>query len=194
MGDQLLILISAGLVSNLILDHMLGVDMVVAVSRKIDPVFDLARLMLLALPVTTVGTHLLISRVLLPLDLAYLQISGLVLLTSLLVLGIGWLVGTFKPALHARIELYIPLLLVNCSVLGVALLNSGHGHGILGSISFGLGTAAGFGLVLLLVAAIRERVAVADVPVPFRGPAILLVTLGLLSMAFMGFNGIGSYR
>lgn len=193
MDDQFLILISAGLVSNLILDHMLGVDPVIAVSRKIDPAVDLSLLMLLVLPVTTPGAYLLNSLVLIPFDLVFLQITGQVLLTSLLVLFAAWLARLIKPGLYARIELYIPLVLVNGAVFGVALLNNEHVHGLLDSISFGLGSATGFGLVLLLISAIRERLEVADVPAPFRGTSILLITLGLMSMAYMGFNGIGSF-
>jgi len=192
VGEQFLILIGAGLVSNLILDHMLGVDPVMAVSRQMDPALDLALLMLLVMPVTTTGNHLLNSLVLLPFDLAHLRTTALVLTTCLLVLFTAWLVGRFKPAVYARIELYIPLVLVNCSILGVTLLNPGDG--LFGSLFFGLGSAAGFGLILIVFSAIRERITVADVPVPFRGTAILLITLGLISMAFMGFNGMVSFR
>lgn len=192
MGEQFLILIGAGLVSNLILDHMLGVDPVLAVSRQIDPALDLALLMVLVLPVTTTGNYLLNSLILLPFDLAHLQIIALVLTTCLQVLITTWLIGRFKPALYRRIELYIPLVLVNGSILGVTLLNPGHG--LLESLFFGLGSAAGFGLILIMFSAIRERITVADVPVPFRGTAILLITLGLISMAFMGFNGMASFR
>jgi electron transport complex protein RnfA len=191
VGEQFLILISAGLVSNLILDHMLGVDPVIAVSRQMDPALDLALLMLLVLPVTTTGNHLLNSLILLPLDLAHLQLTALVLTTCLLVLLTAWLVARFTPGVYGRIELYIPLILVNCSILGVTLLNPGHG--LVESLFFGLGSAAGFGLILIVFSAIRERITVADVPVPFRGAAILLITLGLISMAFMGFNGMASF-
>lgn len=194
MNEQFLILISAGLVSNLILDHMLGVDPVIAMSRKIGPAVDLTLLMLLVLPLTTLGASLLNSLVLIPFDLAYLQITGQVLLTCLIVLITGWLTRQFRPALYARIEFYIPLVLVNGSVLGVALLYSAQDLGILSAISFGLGSAGGFGLVLLLIAAISERISVADVPAPFKGTAILLITLGLMSMAFMGLNGISNFR
>lgn len=191
MSEQLLILVGTGLASNLILDHMLGVDPLFAVSRKLQPAVDLSWLMLLVLPVTTAATWLLNSRVLLPYDLPHLQLIGLVLLNCLLVPVVTSLARRFRPALHTRIELYVPLVMVNCSILGVALLNLREHTGLIGSVFFGLGTAAGFGLILLLVSAIRERVSAADVPLPFRGTAILLISLGLMSMAFMGFNGMG---
>jgi electron transport complex protein RnfA len=86
--------------------------------------------------------------------------------------------------------LYIPLVLVNCALLGVALLNNRFDYGPMAALFSGLGYAAGFGLALLAIAAIHERIAVADVPAPFKGTPILLITLGLLSMAFMGFTGV----
>ena len=192
MNEQFLILISAGLVSNLILDHMLGVDPVLAVSRKIEPAVDLSILMLLVLPVTTSGAYLLNSLVLIPFELAYLRITGLVMLTSLLVLITAWLTSILKPSLFTRIEMYIPLVLVNGAVLGVALLNIESQPDFMSSISFGIGSALGFGLLILIISAIRDKIAAADVPAPFRGIPLLLTTLGLMSMAFMGFAGIGS--
>jgi electron transport complex protein RnfA len=194
VSEQILILIGAGLASNLVLDHMLGVDPVVAVSRSIRPATNLALLMLLVLPVTTTGASLLNSLVLIPYDLAWLQITATVLITPVLILLMTGLTARIRPALYARIELYVPILLVNCSVFGVALLDSRHPYEPVNSLFFGLGSAIGFGIVILLISAIRERIAVADVPVRFQGMAILLITLGLMSMAFMGFNGFGSLR
>ena len=194
MNEQILILISAGLASNLVLDHMLGVDPVLAVSRRIKPSLNLSLLMLLVLPVTTTGTSLIYSRVLLPLDMVFLQVGATVLCTTLLILSTASLMARLKPHLYSRLELYIPILLVNCSVLGVALLDSVHPYGPVESAFFGLGSALGFGIVIVLISAIRERIAVADVPARFRGTSILLITLGLMSMAFMGFNGFGSFR
>lgn len=194
MNEQILILISAGLASNLVLDHMLGVDPVVAVSRKIKPSLNLSLLMLLVLPVTTTGASLLYTRVLVPLDMVFLQTGATVLCTALLILSTTGLMARLRPHLYSRLELYVPVLLVNCSVLGVALLDAVHPYGPLDSAFFGLGSALGFGVVIVLISAIRERIAVADVPARFRGTSILLITLGLMSMAFMGFNGFGSFR
>lgn len=193
MNEQILILISAGLASNLVLDHMLGVDPVLAVSRRIKPSLNLSLLMLLVLPVTTTGTSLIYSHVLVPLDMVFLQVGATVFCTTLLILSTASLMAKLKPHLYSRLELYIPILLVNCSVLGVALLDSVHPYGPVESTFFGLGSAIGFGIVIVLISAIRERIAVADVPARFRGTSILLITLGLMSMAFMGFNGFGSF-
>lgn len=192
MSDSLLILIGAGLVSNLILDHMLGVDPLVATTRRPGPAQDLALLMLIVLPVTTAGGWLLNTYLLLPNGLLHLQLMGLVLTTTVMVLLIVALLRQLRPALHTRLQLYIPILLFNGTVLGVVLLNLERGQGFIDAVLFGLGSAVGTALVLLLVSAIRERIEAADVPLPFRGIPILLITLGLMSMAFLGFKGMGN--
>ena len=97
-----------------------------------------------------------------------------------------------SPLLYQVLGIFLPLITTNCAVLGVALLNIQEQHSFVQSALYGFGAAAGFSLVLVLFAAIRERVAVADVPLPFQGSAIALITAGLMSMAFMGFTGLVS--
>jgi electron transport complex protein RnfA len=95
-----------------------------------------------------------------------------------------------SPLLYQVLGIYLPLITTNCAVLGVALLNVQESHGFLESFVYGFGAAVGFSLVLVLFAGVRERVAAADVPLPFRGASIALVTAGLMSLAFMGFAGL----
>jgi electron transport complex protein RnfA len=95
-----------------------------------------------------------------------------------------------SPLLHQVLGIYLPLITTNCAVLGVALLNLQLGHNLIQSLAYGFGAAAGFSLVLLLFAGLRERLDRADVPTPFKGAAIALVTAGLMSLAFMGFSGL----
>jgi len=191
VGELLLILIGTGLVSNLVLDYMLGTDPVVALSRKPEPAFNLCILMIIVMPIVALIANILNFHVLIPQDLLYLQLFVLVLVSTAIVISIGNLTRRFRPELSARTRVFIPLLIVNCTVLGVALLGIKVNLGLTGAFFFGLGSALGFSLVVLAVSAINERVAVADVPTPVKGIAILMITLGLLSMAFMGFDGIG---
>ena len=191
MGELLLILVGACLVNNLVFDYMLGVDPVLAATRKTEPAADLALLMILVLPWIALASHLLHNHVLVPLALEYLQLLCLVLLAPALVYTAGSTAARFNTALYERIAPFMPLVAVNSTILGVALLNAGPDTGSAGAFVTGIGFAAGLAIALLIVAAIREKVSVADIPAPFRGVAILLVTLGLVSMAFMGFNGIG---
>ena len=95
-----------------------------------------------------------------------------------------------SPVLYRLLGIFLPLITTNCAVLGVALLNINLGHNFLQSALYGFSAAVGFSLVMVLFAAIRERLAVADVPAPFRGNAIALITAGLMSLAFMGFSGL----
>jgi electron transport complex protein RnfA len=192
VGELFLIVVSTGLVSNLVLDHMLGTDPLTAVSHKTETAGRLCLFMLLVMPPVALLSSLLNFRLLVPMELVYLQLLSLVLLATATVLIIATLLFRFKPVVYKKIELFIPLMLVNCTVLGVALLNTRYDYGAVAALFSGLGYAAGYSLALLAIAAIHERVTVADVPAPFKGTPILLITLGLLSMAFMGFNGIST--
>jgi len=194
VGELFLILIGTGLVSNLVLDYMIGTDPVVAVSQKAEPAFNLSLLMLLIMPTVTSISYLLNTFWLIPLDIIYLQLISFVLLSVLVTVTIGNLTRRYKSALYAKIELFIPLAIVNSAILGVAQISIKSDYGLLGALFFGLGTALGFALVTLAITAIREKISVADVPGPFRGISILMITFGLIAMAFIGFSGISNFR
>jgi H+/Na+-translocating ferredoxin:NAD+ oxidoreductase subunit A len=186
-----LVFIAACLANNLVLDYLLGVSPVFAVSRKIETALGMSVAMLVVLPITSLFSYALDVYILRPLDLQFLQLLAFVLIISLLTLIIEKALEKFRPALHERTAVFFPLLLVNTALLGVALLNIQQSHGLIFSIFFGIGSAAGFGIVVVIFSALRQRIAVADVPLAFQGVSILLITLGILSMAFLGFTGIG---
>ena len=192
MGDFAAIFLGACLVNNLILDTMVGLPPAIATSKKIEAAINMALAMMLALTIAAVLTYPLYYYVLLPMDLVYLQTISFLLLITLGIKAAQAGIKRFKPGLHERIAVFIPLTLINSAGLGVALINIQSRHGVTGSLFFGLGAAAGFGLVTIAMAAMQERMMPAEIPAPFRGIAILLITLGIMSMAFMGFNGITS--
>ena len=192
MGDFAAIFLGACLVNNLILDTMVGLPPAIATSKKIEAAINMALAMMLALTIATVTTYPLYYYVLLPMDLVYLQTISFVLLITLGIKITEACIKKFKPGLYDRIAVFIPLTLINSAGLGVALVNIQSRHGVTGSLFFGLGAAAGFGLVTIALAAMQERLMPSEIPAPFRGIAILLITLGIMSMAFMGFNGITS--
>ena len=134
-------------------------------------------------------SHLVENWLLIPYDLEYLRLIAFILIIGAAVQLTELLVSRFSPLLHRILGLYIPLIASNCAVLGVALLNSTASRSLLAAIFYGAGAALGFGLVLSLLAGIRERLELADIPVPFRGSAIALITAGILSLAFLGFTG-----
>lgn len=190
MTELLLILISACLVNNLVLDHMLGADPALAVARKIRTALYLGLFMGAAMPLAAIIAYPIRYYLLLPLDLVYLELVTFVLVISAAVLLADKGVQKFKPEWHEQTAGLLPLALTNTAIFGVALLNIQHSHGLAGSLMFGLGSGLGFALVLAVLSPLQERLAAADVPAPFRGVAILLISLGLLSMAFMGFTGL----
>lgn len=192
MGELLLIIVSTSLVNNLVLDYMLGADPVMATTRRLGPAQDMAALMLIIMPIVSACTWLFHTLVLETFAITYLQLPALVLLVSLLVILSVDLTARLSPRLYQRVRVFVPLVLVNSTVLGVALLAIESPYGILVALFMGLGSALGYALVLLSFSAIRERVMAADVPRAFRGMPILMITLGLIALAYMGFNGMAS--
>ena len=134
--------------------------------------------------------HLANEYLLVPLDLEYLRTLVFIGLIAVMVQFTEMLVRKTSPLLHQVLGIFLPLITTNCAVLGVALLNVQARHGFIESFLYGFGAALGFTGVLVLFAGVRERVDAADVPRPFRGNAIALVTAGLMSLAFMGFAGL----
>ncbi|MCS6037593.1 electron transport complex subunit RsxA [Klebsiella pneumoniae subsp. pneumoniae] len=128
--------------------------------------------------------------ILIPLNLVYLRTLAFILVIAVVVQFTEMVVRKTSPALYRLLGIFLPLITTNCAVLGVALLNINLGHNFLQSALYGFAAAVGFSLVMVLFAAIRERLVVADVPAPFRGNAIALITAGLMSLAFMGFSGL----
>jgi len=127
---------------------------------------------------------------LLPLGLGYLKTIAFILVIAVVVQFTEMVVRKSSPLLHRVLGVYLPLITTNCAVLGVALLNISKDHTFMQALVYGFGAGAGFSLVLVLFAAMRERLNVADVPMPFKGPAIGMITAGLMSLAFMGFAGL----
>jgi electron transport complex protein RnfA len=125
-----------------------------------------------------------------PFGLEYLQTIAFILVIAVVVQFTEMVVHKTSPLLYQVLGIFLPLITTNCAVLGVALLNVQTKHGFIESALYGFGAAVGFSLVLVLFAAVRERVAVADVPEAFRGPSIALITAGLMSIAFMGFASL----
>jgi electron transport complex protein RnfA len=189
--ELFLVFIAACLANNLVLDYLLGLSPVFSVSRKLETAIGMSLAMFIMLPVTSLFTYLLDLVFLTPYKLEVLQLVSFVLIVTLLTLTIDRILQKFRPELHERTSVFIPLLLVNTSLIGVALINIQQNHGIIASVFFAMGSDTGFGIVIVIFSALRERIVAADVPIAFQGISILLITLGILSMAFMGFTGIG---
>ena len=190
MSDIFLILIGTVLVNNFVLVRFLGLRPFMGVSRNIEAAFGMSMATAFVLTLSSAVSYLLHEFVLLPLGIEYLRTIGFILVIAATVQFTEIMVRRSSPMLHQVLGIYIPLIATNCAVLGVALLNVQQAESFVESVFFGFGAAGGFALVLVLFAAIRERLDAADVPLPFRGTAIALMTAGLMSLAFMGFSGM----
>ena len=190
MTEYLLILVSTVLVNNFVMVKFLGLCPFMGVSRKLETATGMALATTFVLTLSSVCSYLVNEYMLAPYGLEYLRTITFILVIAAVVQFTEMLVHKTSPLLYQVLGIFLPLITTNCAVLGVALLNIQQSHGFLQSAIYGFGASLGFSLVLILFASIRERIAAADVPVAFRGPAIALITAGLMSMAFMGFSGL----
>lgn len=190
VAEYALILLGTVLVNNLVLTQFLGLCPFMGVSRKLETALGMGLATTFVLTLSSVCSYLVHTFVLVPLQLEYLRIIAFILIIASLVQFTEIFVRKTSPLLHNVLGIFLPLITTNCAVLGVALLNVQRDHGFAQSALYGFGAALGFTLVLIAFAAIRERLALADVPKPFKGNAIALLTAGLMSLAFMGFSGL----
>jgi electron transport complex protein RnfA len=160
------------------------------VSGKLETAIGMSMATTFVLTLASLSSYLVETYILVPLGIDYLRTLSFILVIAVVVQFTEMVVRKTSPTLYRLLGIFLPLITTNCAVLGVALLNTTKQHNFLESIVYGFGAAAGFSFVLVLFAAMRERLAAADVPVPFKGASIAMITAGLMSLAFMGFSGL----
>ncbi len=190
MSDYLLLFIGTVLVNNFVLVKFLGLCPFMGVSNKVETAVGMAVATTFVLTLASVASYLVDHYLLAPFDLEYLRTLSFILVIAVVVQFTEMVIHKTSPMLYQLLGIFLPLITTNCAVLGVALLNVNEKHNFLSSLVYGFGASLGFSLVLVLFAAMRERIIVADVPTPFKGPAIAMITAGLMSLAFMGFSGL----
>ena len=190
MMDYALILVSTVLVNNFVLVNFLGLCPFMGVSRKLETAIGMGLATMFVLTLASVCSFLVNTYLLAPLEIEYLRTITFILIIAAVVQFTELAVHKNSPLLHNVLGIFLPLITTNCAVLGVALLNVQQTHTFFESTLYGFGAALGFMLVLVLFAAMRERIDVAEVPQPLQGGAIALLTAGLMSLAFMGFTGL----
>ena len=188
--DYALLLAGTVLVNNFVLVQFLGLCPFMGVSNKLETAMGMSAATTFVLTLASVCSYLTYTWLLVPLDLTYLRTISFILVIAVVVQFTEMVVRKSSPLLPRVLGVYLPLITTNCAVLGVALLNINQAHNFTESLFYGFGAAVGFSLVLVLFAAMRERLTVADVPEPFQGAAIGMITAGLASLAFMGFAGL----
>ncbi|MBK6757439.1 MAG: electron transport complex subunit RsxA [Moraxellaceae bacterium] len=191
MSEYLLLLVSAILVNNFVLVQFLGLCPFMGTSKKLETAVGLALATTFVLTLSSIFSYATHALILEPFNLTYLNTLSFILVIAVTVQFTEMVLHKTSPVLYRMLGIYLPLITTNCIVLGVALLNIRQENpSFIKALLTGLGAGLGFALVLVLFAAMRERINVADVPKPFRGSAIALITAGLMSLSFMGFAGL----
>ncbi|MCM2680814.1 electron transport complex subunit RsxA [Echinimonas agarilytica] len=190
MGDYLLLIIATVLVNNFVLVKFLGLCPFMGVSSKLETAIGMSLATTFVLTLASASSYLVETYLLVPLSLEFLRTMAFILVIAVVVQVTEMVIQKSSPALYRLLGIFLPLITTNCAVLGVALLNINEQHSFIESLLYGFGAAVGFSLVLVLFASMRERIAAADVPAPFKGTSIAMITAGLMSLAFMGFTGL----
>lgn len=188
--DFLVILLGTVLVNNFVLAQFLGLCPFMGVSNKLESAIGMSAATTFVLTLASICSFLVYTWVLVPLGLGFLKTISFILVIAAVVQFAKMFIEKTSPLLYRVLGVFLPLITTNCAVLGVSLQNTNKAHTFSQSALYGFGAALGFSLVLVLFSAMRERLAVADVPAPFRGASIAMITAGLMSLAFMGFAGL----
>ncbi len=188
--EYILIFISAIFVNNIVLSQFLGICPFLGVSKKVDTAMGMGAAVAFVLTLATIVTYLLQELVLVPLHIEYLQTISFILVIASLVQMVEIILKKISPALYQALGIFLPLITTNCAVLGVAILVIQKEFSLVESVVYAFSTAIGFALALIVFAGLREQLALTNVPKGMRGMSIVLITAGLLSLAFMGFSGV----
>ena len=190
MKELILIIVGSALVNNIILSQFQGLCPFLGVSKKVDTSVGMGGAVIFVITLACIATNLVYSLVLVPLKLEYLQTIAFILVIAALVQFVEMFLKKNIPSLYQALGVFLPLITTNCAVLGAALTNVQKGYGFIFSVANGLGTAVGFTIAIVLLDSIRESIEDNDIPFNFQGSPIVLITSGLMAIAFMGFSGM----
>lgn len=190
MKELILLIISAAIVNNVVLSQFLGLCPFLGVSKKVETAGGMGAAVIFVITIASLVTSLIYKFILAPLDLTYLQTIVFILVIAALVQFVEMFLKKSIPALYESLGVYLPLITTNCAVLGVALTNVQNHYNFIASVVAGFGTAVGFTISIIILAGIRERIEDNDIPHSFKGSPIVLITAGLMAIAFIGFSGL----
>ena len=190
MKELILIIVGSALVNNIILSQFQGLCPFLGVSKKVDTSIGMGAAVIFVITLASIATNLVYALVLVPLHLEYLQTIAFILVNAALVQYVEMFLKKSMPSLYSALGVFLPLITTNCAVLGSALTNVQKGYNFIFSVANGLGTAVGFTIAIVLLASIRESIEDNDIPYNFQGSPIVLITSGLMAIAFMGFSGL----
>lgn len=190
MTNLLIIAIGSALVNNVVLSQFLGLCPFLGVSKKVKTAAGMGTAVIFVITLASFVAALIYQYVLTPLDITYLKTIVFILVIAALVQFVEMFLKKYMVSLYESLGVYLPLITTNCAVLGVALTNVQKSYGILTSVVNGFATAAGFTISIVILAGIREKMEYNDIPKPFQGMPIVLITAGLMAIAFCGFSGL----
>lgn len=188
--DLLILMISSSLVSNVVLSQFLGLCPFLGVSRKVDTALGMGGAVIFVITIASGVAAVIYKAVLERFDITYLQTIVFILVIAALVQFVEMFLKKYVTSLYQALGVYLPLITTNCAVLGVALTNVQKSYSILEGLIYGIGTAVGFTVAIVLMAGIREKIEYNDITESFQGTPIVLVTSGLMAIAFFGFSGL----
>ena len=190
MADLLLIAVGSALVSNVVLSQFLGLCPFLGVAKKVETAAGMGAAVIFVITLASAVTGVIYKYVLLKFDITYLQTIVFILVIAALVQFVEMFLKKFMVGLYEALGVYLPLITTNCAVLGVAINNVKYGYDVLTGIVNGFATAVGFAIAIIILAGIREKMEYNDVPEAFKGMPIVLITAGLMAIAFCGFSGL----
>jgi electron transport complex protein RnfA len=192
MGDASLfvIIVSAILVNNFVLSRFLGICPFLGVSKKVDTALGMGMAVTFVMTMAGIITYFVYKLILVPFNIEYLQTIAFILVIASLVQFVEIVLQKVSPALYQALGVFLPLITTNCAVLGLALLNIQFDFNLAQVIAHSVGAALGFTLAIVLFAGIREKLEISDIPEPFKGFPIALISASMMAMAFLGFTGL----
>ncbi|WP_167957764.1 electron transport complex subunit RsxA [Anaerosporobacter faecicola] len=190
MKELIIILIGAALVNNVVLSQFLGLCPFLGVSKKVGTAVGMGGAVIFVITIASACTSLIYDFVLVPANLTYMQTIVFIMVIAALVQFVEMVLKKISPSLYNSLGVYLPLITTNCAVLGVALINVQKEYNLVTSVVNGFGTALGFTISIVIMAGIRERIEHNDISKSFKGSPIVLITAGLMAIAFFGFSGL----
>lgn len=190
IGKIFLILLSSILINNFVMSRFLGICPFLGVSKRVETAVGMGAAVTFVMAMASLITYIVQYGILEPLNIQYLQTIVFILVIACLVQFVEMVIQKSSPTLYKALGVYLPLITTNCAVLGVAIINIDEKYDLIQALFNGIGAALGFTLAIVLFAGIRERLELSDIPRPLKGFPIALITAGLMSVAFLGFQGL----
>lgn len=184
------LIVSASLINNFVFTRFLGLCIFFGVSKKMETAVGMSITFTSVMMISAAASWFIFNYIMVPLDITFLKIIVFIGIIAGLVQASDTIMRKLSPGLYYKLGIYLALISTNCIILAVPLVNAGEKYNLIESLAFGLGSGVGFALALIIMASIREKIELAEVPAPFKGLPMAFVTAGLIALAFTGFSGL----